>query len=85
MQDLQTKIAGALLSAGWQNPKVEVLPLGRGKFEASVVSPSFEGVDKVERQAQIWDVLSEELDEYEHSRVEFVFVFTPAEMEKLSA
>ena len=50
-----------------------------GKFLAFVLSPSYEGVDEGDRQAQAWGLLLDNLPDDEQAQVAFVFTNTPEE------
>lgn len=49
------------------------------QFVARVLAARFEGMDDVDRQTEIYNVLARELSDHELSRVAFVFTDTPRE------
>jgi hypothetical protein len=46
----------------------------------SVVSPTFEEMDELERQLLVWDRVLEDLGPEDRTRIEFIYTDTPAEV-----
>jgi len=48
-------------------------------FEASIVSPAFEGMDEADRQALIWGIMRDAFNPNERKRIDFLFTDAPSE------
>jgi len=59
--------------------EVEIESEERGRVVAEVLSTTFETMPDHERQELVWTKLLERLDDYEQTRVEFVFTTAPSE------
>jgi stress-induced morphogen len=68
-----------ILAEGFGIEAVARVYRDRGKLEAIVVSPSFEGVYEGERQRRVWQLLIDRLSDAEHAQIGFVFTDAPSE------
>lgn len=76
---LNTKLKEVLEGMELQEPRVEVSSTDRGKVLATVVSPSFVGLNEARRQELVWQEVLDRMLPEDQIRIEFIFTNAPEE------
>jgi hypothetical protein len=63
-----------------ESPLVDVLEAEPFRFQGSIVSPTFEGMEDWERQELVWGRVYRTFNEEDRRWLDFIFTNTPAEM-----
>lgn len=72
IEELESRVQ-AILRENFNVSRFESSIESPGRLVVRVVSPTFDGVDDVERQVQVWKILRENLSEDELLALEYVF------------
>jgi acid stress-induced BolA-like protein IbaG/YrbA len=78
--ELSARFLDALRQLPVQDPTIEMHAGDGYHLLATVVSPTFEGMDEFDRQDLVWGHLREHLDMGARARIEFVFTDAPSEL-----
>ncbi len=68
-----------------ESPRIRVFSDQPWKVLVQIVSSTFEGLDEGERQALVWQVLLDELAEFDRRRIEFIYTDAPSDLEDTDA
>lgn len=78
------RVKTILTSGALIEPKVVMIKKGY-RWIASIVSPTFEGINEAEGQALVWDILAANLTEEEHRQIVYVSIRSPREAQAMAA
>ncbi|MGC8644018.1 MAG: hypothetical protein ACP5XB_29515 [Isosphaeraceae bacterium] len=77
--EFRDKVKKALEEIDLPELEVEVESEEHGRVVMEVLSPAFETMPEFDRQHIVWQKRLDRLDDYEQSRVEFIFTTAPSE------
>jgi len=77
--EFRDKVKRVLEEIDLPDLEVEIESEELGRVVAEVVSSAFETMSEYDRQHIVWQQLLDRLDDYEQTRVEFVFTTAPSE------